>query len=81
MKLMYPGTPIIVNDEDDLEGSPLSGRLVYELPSGDCVVDVFDFYLDDNEPRRVTLRTNEFRVWEHAPDVHEDCYDRGLFDD
>ena len=79
-RLVYPGE-IIVTTEYTLGKERQFGRYRYTLPFDDIVADVFDFALDDDEPRRVQLRPDEWEPVEAVPDVHEECYERSLFDE
>jgi hypothetical protein len=81
MGLIYSGQPIRLTQEFMYEGDPCVGRFRYELPDGSIVADVFDFWMDDNEPRRKRLLAHEWELLTDDPVLHEEMYERGLFYD
>jgi len=58
---------------------PYCGRILYENPDGSIAARITPEGF--RECYSLNLRPNQWEFYEPEPGLHEDCYERSLFDD
>lgn len=77
MSLIYSGQLIRTWDG-------YTGTFCYWLPDGDAVVELESEWCEwdpDVLPAKYTLHSDEWELVEDEPGLHEEIYEKGLFDD